>query len=158
MNDVFKFQRSWRQCYIIRGGILTICAMRISAGGYKAKYDFGSGGIRTHASEETGALNQRLRPLGHATLLSENSLSVLPNNQCSIELIDLIMHYIDISFPSPSKIRYIFAYYEKKSVPTSRSKHIPKKIKRKSWKHHLLSRSFTLKRTQCAYNVLMRSK
>ena len=31
---------------------------------------FGSGGIRTHASEETGALNQRLRPLGHATLYS----------------------------------------------------------------------------------------
>jgi hypothetical protein len=29
----------------------------------------GSGGIRTHASEETGALNQRLRPLGHATLI-----------------------------------------------------------------------------------------
>lgn len=33
------------------------------------KGDYGSGGIRTHASEETGALNQRLRPLGHATLL-----------------------------------------------------------------------------------------
>ena len=31
---------------------------------------FGSGGIRTHASEETGALNQRLRPLGHATFLT----------------------------------------------------------------------------------------
>ena len=31
------------------------------------KIFFGSGGIRTHASEETGALNQRLRPLGHAT-------------------------------------------------------------------------------------------
>ena len=29
--------------------------------------NYGSGGIRTHASEETGALNQRLRPLGHAT-------------------------------------------------------------------------------------------
>ena len=28
---------------------------------------FGSGEIRTRASEETGALNQRLRPLGHAT-------------------------------------------------------------------------------------------
>ena len=28
----------------------------------------GSGGIRTHALERTGALNQRLRPLGHATL------------------------------------------------------------------------------------------
>ena len=33
---------------------------------YKKK-SLGSGGIRTHASEETGALNQRLRPLGHAT-------------------------------------------------------------------------------------------
>ena len=43
----------------------------------------GSGGIRPHASEETGALNQRLRPLGHATfthsakifwILDENSV------------------------------------------------------------------------------------
>ena len=32
------------------------------------KGNYGSGGIRTHASEETGALNQRLRPLGHATV------------------------------------------------------------------------------------------
>ena len=32
------------------------------------KIHCGSGGIRTHASEETGALNQRLRLLGHATL------------------------------------------------------------------------------------------
>jgi hypothetical protein len=31
------------------------------------KKNVGSGGIWTHASEETGALNQRLRPLGHAT-------------------------------------------------------------------------------------------
>ncbi len=30
---------------------------------------YGSGGIWTHASEETGALNQRLRPLGHATCM-----------------------------------------------------------------------------------------
>ena len=29
---------------------------------------FDSGGIRTHATEGTGALNQRLRPLGHAIL------------------------------------------------------------------------------------------
>ena len=36
--------------------------------GKKVKSWFGSGGIRTHAPEETGALNQRLRPLGHATL------------------------------------------------------------------------------------------
>ncbi|VDK64585.1 unnamed protein product [Anisakis simplex] len=27
-------------------------------------------GIRTHASEETGALNQRLRPLGHLAYLT----------------------------------------------------------------------------------------
>lgn len=33
----------------------------------KKKKVVGSGGIRTHAPEETGALNQRLRPLGHAT-------------------------------------------------------------------------------------------
>ena len=32
-----------------------------------SKSPCGSGGIRTRASEETGALNQRLRPLGHAT-------------------------------------------------------------------------------------------
>jgi hypothetical protein len=32
---------------------------------------YGSGGIRTHAPEETGALNQRLRPLGHATLMTK---------------------------------------------------------------------------------------
>ena len=37
---------------------------------------YGSGGIRTHAPEETGALNQRLRPLGHATLLFEHKRSV----------------------------------------------------------------------------------
>jgi hypothetical protein len=37
--------------------------------GKKVKLWFGSGGIRTHAPEETGALNQRLRPLGHATFL-----------------------------------------------------------------------------------------
>ena len=30
--------------------------------------NYGSGGIRTHAPEETGALNQRLGPLGHATV------------------------------------------------------------------------------------------
>ena len=35
----------------------------------------GSGGIRTHAPEETGALNQRLRPLGHATVGLEQILT-----------------------------------------------------------------------------------
>ncbi len=35
--------------------------------GWRREKTCGSGGIRTHAPEETGALNQRLRPLGHAT-------------------------------------------------------------------------------------------
>ena len=40
----------------------------------KIKMNYGSGGIRTHAPEETGALNQRLRPLGHATFLVDARL------------------------------------------------------------------------------------
>ena len=43
----------------------------------KTKELFGSGEIRTRASEETGALNQRLRPLGHATLHIYNTLRIL---------------------------------------------------------------------------------
>ena len=34
-----------------------------------------SGGIRTHATEVTGALNQRLRPLGHAILVYLETLA-----------------------------------------------------------------------------------
>ena len=43
----------------------------------QALKSIGSGGIRTHASEETGALNQRLRPLGHATLMICQSFSTI---------------------------------------------------------------------------------
>ena len=39
--------------------------------------NFGSDGIRTHAPEETGALNQRLGPLGHATLIIQSRASIL---------------------------------------------------------------------------------
>uniref|UniRef100_A0A0M3IIK6 Rho guanine nucleotide exchange factor 17 n=1 Tax=Ascaris lumbricoides TaxID=6252 RepID=A0A0M3IIK6_ASCLU len=42
-------------------------------------------GIRTHASEETGALNQRLRPLGH--LASSTNLSWLLPVNCSGEFL-----------------------------------------------------------------------
>ena len=42
---------------------------------YDEKTKVGSFGIRTHASEETGALNQRLRPLGHATRCGDSSNS-----------------------------------------------------------------------------------
>ena len=41
---------------------------------------FGSGGIRTHAPEETGALNQRLRPLGHATFLVTEKILEFKND------------------------------------------------------------------------------
>ena len=34
-----------------------------------------SGGIRTHATDVTGALNQRLRPLGHAILVYLETLA-----------------------------------------------------------------------------------
>ena len=53
----------------------------------------GSGGIRTHASEETGALNQRLRPLGHATfnlmppdtfVNLQRGLSMLAGRRCRL--------------------------------------------------------------------------
>ena len=46
-----------------------------------SKNDSGSGGIRTHAPEETGALNQRLRPLGHATfLLCSYNAAIFPSD------------------------------------------------------------------------------
>ena len=47
--------------YVKKKKSISYCCMR-------KKY--GSGGIRTHAIEMTGALNQRLRPLGHATPLA----------------------------------------------------------------------------------------
>ena len=51
---------------------LWIMAMRFTFVTHKnGDKNTGSGGIRTHASEETGALNQRLRPLGHATDLDK---------------------------------------------------------------------------------------
>ena len=56
---------------------------------------FGSGGIRTHASEETGALNQRLRPLGHATSLKILKL-VFPKSE-----MNLLSVFFISSFDSP---------------------------------------------------------
>lgn len=45
---------------------------------WKIVKNFGRSGIRTHASEETGALNQRLRPLGHPTSYKRKMLYFLP--------------------------------------------------------------------------------
>ena len=56
---------------------------------------FGSGGIRTHASEETGALNQRLRPLGHTTSLKILKL-VFPKSE-----MNLLSVFFISSFDSP---------------------------------------------------------
>ena len=56
--------------YVLWGSYkIGINTIKISAN----KIAIGSGGIRTHASEETGALNQRLRPLGHATPCFESN-------------------------------------------------------------------------------------
>ena len=53
-------------------------------------------GFRTHASEETGALNQRLRPLGHATdaqtLEGDQSSSVQYVPTCTHRLTDTRTH------------------------------------------------------------------
>ena len=56
----------------------------------------GSGGIRTHAPEETGALNQRLRPLGHATLLRIQRLFSVLNSmrkQIRVEYLLFVVIY-----------------------------------------------------------------
>ena len=61
----------------------------------QALKSIGSGGIRTHASEETGALNQRLRPLGHATSLKILKL-VFPKSE-----MNLLSVFFISSFDSP---------------------------------------------------------
>ena len=59
-----KFFKAYCTALIDRGSYFAPTRKRKKK---KLKSWFGSGGIRTHAPEETGALNQRLRPLGHAT-------------------------------------------------------------------------------------------
>ncbi|KAJ8873909.1 hypothetical protein PR048_024745, partial [Dryococelus australis] len=61
-----------QECVQLRDDISSLCenSFRSSTLIVRVKH-CGSGGIRTHASEETGALNQRLRPLGHATNCTE---------------------------------------------------------------------------------------
>ena len=64
---------------------------------------FGSGGIRTHAPEETGALNQRLRPLGHATFLAKTDFF------CIFQVFVKIPHdVVYVTFPSENIFLYIF--------------------------------------------------
>ena len=52
------------------------------------KRKLGNGGIRTHASEETVALNQRFRPLGRATRYGR------PSNSNQAQLIKTKQKYI----------------------------------------------------------------
>ena len=61
------------------------------------KRRLGSGGIRTHAPEETGALIQRLRPLGHATQLWLTSSRELLNTficNCSSLLWEFVSYVL----------------------------------------------------------------
>ena len=64
----------------------------------------GWSGIRTHAPEETGALNQRLRPLGHPTRCLSQTFSwrLRPSSQCSD--IDTKDFMAEVGFePTPPK-------------------------------------------------------
>lgn len=63
------------------------------------KTSIGSGGIRTHAPEETGALIQRLRPLGHATCDGE------PHN-----IVFFLSHADDVSAKTLYFSRYPLSY------------------------------------------------
>uniref|UniRef100_A0A8R1XWJ4 Uncharacterized protein n=1 Tax=Onchocerca volvulus TaxID=6282 RepID=A0A8R1XWJ4_ONCVO len=58
-------------------------------------------GIRTHASEETGALNQRLRPLGHLATTSQQ-ISQISSNVCLLTQFLFTTHtlFVYISIPS----------------------------------------------------------
>ena len=70
MKWVWKFEKIFLKCNSFQNWqkfFIVISKMSKTSGPSSKRY-YGSGGIRTHASEETGALNQRLRPLGHATL------------------------------------------------------------------------------------------
>ena len=79
------------------------------------KIVLGSGGIRTHASEETGALNQRLRPLGHATLtvcqgtfdnyISEKATAGLIFCLCGGEFLQCVTVYGHIMLKAPVLVR-----------------------------------------------------
>ena len=59
LHNTAQYRQFSKGCGIVIADITSTVSYKIC----------GSGGIRTHASEETGALNQRLRPLGHATKL-----------------------------------------------------------------------------------------
>uniref|UniRef100_A0A0M3IPN0 Uncharacterized protein n=1 Tax=Ascaris lumbricoides TaxID=6252 RepID=A0A0M3IPN0_ASCLU len=50
-------------------GYVLVCAKE-----YTTRHEADESGIRTHASEETGALNQRLRPLGHLARADESGI------------------------------------------------------------------------------------
>ena len=51
--------------------------VRMNVGFVQGRKKFGSGGIRTHAIEITGASNQRLRSLGHATCGNSNTVRLM---------------------------------------------------------------------------------
>ena len=64
------------------------------------KKESGRGGIRTRAPEETGSLVQRLRPLGHSTCMTLDSLKMIAysNNSSSHENMNTthvhLIHYV----------------------------------------------------------------
>ncbi len=94
--------------------ILASCRPHICCSVFIWGKGFGSGGIRTHAPEETGALNQRLRPLGHATLwllgqaYSHNKRGagfLIPPKLVSSNYQSLIRHLFESKYTWPKKRR-----------------------------------------------------
>ena len=78
----------------------------------------GSGGIRTHASGETGALIQRLRPLGHATswmcntapTASNCSLAIFQSSLSTSRIIKLITSNTIRSCPDDKDIDFSYLF------------------------------------------------
>ena len=96
-----------------------------------------SGGIRTHAFEKTGALNQRLRPLGHAIYLDYGFLlyilkiyvihwinrycrSNLSINNLSIISINFMSFLTLISFQICTNLKRHFSNTDRTNLPNSR--------------------------------------
>ena len=73
------------------------------------KKDTGRGGIRTHAIEMTGALNQRLRPLGHPTICVQRSAAFVSVGQ-SKELSHTSMLKVEIENVAVDHYHYHYNY------------------------------------------------
>ena len=73
------------------------------------KCEFGSGEIRTHAPGETGALNQRLRLLGHATVHTKSYKSRFITDHFGAFIVHL--QFCRVKLTENAKIRLQFLFF-----------------------------------------------